>query len=296
MNDKLVCCIIVTYNIGNKFNKCYDSIKQQVSKVIIVDNGSNLETVNILNKLIKDKYTDVIFNEENLGIAKALNQGIERAINEEFKWIITMDNDSVATDNMVNTMLQAYESIPDKDKVVSLFPKYIDLGINEEENYNNQNANENVEFLNAEITSGNLIKADIFNKVGLFEEKLFIDMVDYEFCFRISKLGYKLVRVNNAVLQHNLGNMKVKRILGKNIYYTNHNYIRRYYITRNRFYTWNKFDDCNFEELYRDKKFFLKDIIKIILLEEEKNKKIKMIIRGYIDFKKDKYGKFDGNI
>ena len=47
-----------------------------------------------------------VFNSENLGIAKALNQGIEIAIKEKFEWVITMDNDSIATENMIDNMLE----------------------------------------------------------------------------------------------------------------------------------------------------------------------------------------------
>ena len=36
-----------------------------------------------------------------------------------------------------------------------------------------------------------------------------------EFCFRLRTLGYELVVLNNAILYHNLGNTKIKKIFGK---------------------------------------------------------------------------------
>lgn len=288
-----VCCVIVTYNIGERFYSCYNAIAKQVEKVIIVDNRSNQETISIIKKLSENQNTISIFNKENLGIASALNIGIKRALDEGFQWILTMDNDSIATNDMIKDMLEHYSNFNKEDKVVGIFPTYIDLG------YNNQNSEEDdirsneYKFVNAEITSGNLLKSDIFKKVGFFDEKLFIDMVDYEFCFRIRSNGYKLVKVGSAILYHNLGNTKVKTILGKKIYCTHHNFVRRYYITRNRFYTWNKYKEFNFYEIKKDKKAFLKELLKIIVLEDQKVKKIKMIFKGFKDYKNNIYGKIN---
>ena len=288
-----VCCVIVTYNIGKKFYSCYNAIANQVEKVIIVDNGSNSETINIIKRLNENENTSLILNSENLGIATALNKGIKKALEEGFQWILTMDNDSIATSDMVKNMLEQYEGFEEKENIVGMFPTYIDLGYNEQSQEKKINKSKEYKFVNAEITSGNLLKSDIFKKVGFFDEKLFIDMVDYEFCFRIRSNGYKLVKVGSAILYHNLGNTKVKTILGKKIYCTHHNFVRRYYITRNRFYTWNKYKEFNFYELKKDKKAFLKELLKIIVLEDEKLKKIKMILKGFKDYKKDMYGKIN---
>lgn len=292
MKKNSICCVIVTYNIGKKFYQCYNAIKNQVEKVVIVDNGSNNETLDMLKNIESNDEVSIIFNSENLGIAKALNQGIEIAIKEKFEWVITMDNDSIATENMIDNMLSEYEKIKSNKKIVSLFPRYVDLGYNTQDKAK-EYFDKEYTYVNAEITSGNLVKTEVFKEVGLFEEKLFIDMVDYEFCFRLRTLGYELVVLNNAILYHNLGNTKIKKIFGKNMYCTHHNAIRRYYITRNRFYTWKKYKKYDFYELKKDKKAFLKEIAKIILLEEEKYIKVKMMFKGYKDYKKNRYGKLE---
>ena len=122
-----VCCVIVTYNIGERFYSCYNAIAKQVEKVIIVDNGSNQETISIIKKLSENQNTISIFNKENLGIASALNIGIKRALDEGFQWILTMDNDSIATNDMIKDMLEHYSNFNKEDKVVGIFPTYIDL-------------------------------------------------------------------------------------------------------------------------------------------------------------------------
>ena len=62
-------------------------------------------------------------------------------------------------------------------------------------------------------------------------------------------------------------------------------------MTRNRFYTWEKYKDLNSFTLNRDKKLFKKEFIKIILDEKNKINKIKMVIRGYRDYKRGIRGK-----
>ena len=51
MEQNSVCGIIVTYNIGNNLYKCFNSIEGQVEKLVIVDNGSNKETIDVLKEI-----------------------------------------------------------------------------------------------------------------------------------------------------------------------------------------------------------------------------------------------------
>ena len=129
MEQNSVCGIIVTYNIGNNLYKCFNSIEGQVEKLVIVDNGSNKETIDVLKEIEKNNnHVEVIYNENNLGIGKALNQGVEVAIKNNFQWVLTMDNDSEATTSMVEIMINTYnKAINDGRKnIVSIFPTYIE--------------------------------------------------------------------------------------------------------------------------------------------------------------------------
>ena len=90
---------------------------------------------------------------------------------------------------------------------------------------------------------------------------------------------------------HSLGeSQSVKSIFGK-FNTSNHSALRRYYMTRNRFYIWEKYKDLNSFTLNRDKKLFKKEFIKIILGEKDKVNKIKMVFKGYKDYKKGIRGK-----
>lgn len=289
-----ICCIIVTYNIGKNLEKCFFSIKDQVDKVVIVDNGSNSETIDYLNKIQKEYDIELILNHSNMGIAFALNQGVRYALENNYKWILTMDNDSEATKNMIKTMLSIYNNIEDNEKrsIVGMFPKYIEKGLYKTCDEESTLSNNSYKYIISDMTSGNLLKSSVFTDVGFFKEDLFIDYVDHEFCYRINTKGFKLIKLEDAKLLHRLGNTKSKKILFKDITYTNHSEVRRYYITRNRFYTWKNFKKLK-EPIKIDKINFVKENLKIILLEKNKIKKFKMIFKGYLDYKKNKFGKID---
>ena len=137
MNSNSVCCIFVTYNPPTKFMNNFNVIVEQVEKVVIVDNGSNSENVEMLNELSLNNNVELILNHDNLGIAKALNLGVKYAIERGYKWILTMDHDSTATEDMVEIMLNKYNSLKDeeKEKIGSLFPKFIEKGLISEDNH-----------------------------------------------------------------------------------------------------------------------------------------------------------------
>ncbi|MEJ0107143.1 MAG: hypothetical protein WDO19_33470 [Bacteroidota bacterium] len=57
----------------------------------------------------------------------------------------------------------------------------------------------------AVITSGSLIQLDAWKETGGYNETLFIDEVDHEYCYRVKEKGYKVIQVNHVILNHQLG-------------------------------------------------------------------------------------------
>ena len=287
-----VAAIIISYNPDNNLLDSVNLLVNQVEKIIIVDNGSESEkkrNINLIKEIDKQKI-EAIFNEENLGIATALNIGVRKALRQGYNWILTMDHDSKASSNMVEKMLEVYNKIDERERkeILSIFPNCVDERSQSIEENSNMNS---YEYVDADITSGNLLKAEVFDKVGFFDDSLFIDLVDTDFCMRLNEENIKMIKVRDAILYHSLGESQtVKSIFGK-FNTSNHSALRRYYMTRNRFYTWEKYKDLNSFTLNRDKKLFKKEFIKIILGEKDKINKIKMVFKGYKDYKKGIRGK-----
>ena len=287
-----VAAIIISYNPDNNLLDSINLLINQVEKIIIVDNGSESEKKKNIN-LIKDINNEkikIIFNQENLGIATALNIGVKDALKQGYNWILTMDQDSKVSSNMIEKMFEVYSTIDESERkdILSIFSNFVDERIQSIEENSEMNA---YEYVDADITSGNLLKAEVFDKVGFFDDSLFIDLVDTDFCMRLNEENIKMIKVRDAILYHSLGESQtVKSIFGK-FNTSNHSALRRYYMTRNRFYTWEKYKDLNSFTLNRDKKLFKKEFIKIILGEKDKINKIKMVFKGYKDYKKGIRGK-----
>lgn len=293
MKDR-VCAVIVTYNCGESFLNTINSVENQVDKIVIVDNGSKYSTIKMLEKLREEKNVELILCGDNLGIAAALNKGVRYSLENKYQWVMTLDHDSNLKDDMVEKLLESYHNL-DKDKqqnVVSLLPRYIELGLDVEEQLNKEQ--EAIKYIDGGITSGNLVNRKAFEEVGLFDEKLFIDFVDYDFCFRIREKGYDIVEIRDAILFHRIGETKSGKFFHKKVSATNHSPLRRYYITRNRMYCWRKYRDIVPNEIKFDKSCAIKETVKILLYEEEKLTKIKMIFKGIKDSKNNNFGKYRG--
>lgn len=289
-----VAAVIITYNVENDFKERINKLKGKVDEIIVVDNGSKDETINMLKEL--EKEVTVIYLEDNKGIASALNKGIKYSIEKGYNWILTLDHDSIITDNMIKNMLTCYEGLNNelKEKVAMLVPVHVE----EKEYQNGSNINEEkdsnsyIEVL-TEITSGALTKAEIYKNVGMYDEKLFIDLVDHDYCLSLNKKGFKIIQVNNATLIHNLGESVKKSVLGLKMIPTNHSPLRRYYMSRNRHYIWDKYKEDFPSWVLTDKRRFITENLKIVLFEDNKIEKFKYIKKGIKDYRNNIFGKFN---
>lgn len=281
---KGICAVVVTYNPDRTLKENLLKLKEQVSKIIIVDNGS-MNDVSIIVKDIENCI--VIKNNMNLGIANALNIGVNY-IQNSCEWILTLDQDSKISSNMINLMLDEYNNRQDKNEIMIIAANSVEKN---KKIYEKKNKSE---LVLTEITSGNLVNVKIFEKIGLFREELFIDLVDHEFCLRVNSKGFKILKVRNAILWHSLGNTKEYNFLGKKITSSNHSALRRYYMSRNRIIIWKEYKSKYPEWVDKDKKLFLNEFVRILLFEKQKIDKINKIIIGVLDGKKGIVGKYKG--
>lgn len=250
----------------------------QVDNVILVDNGS--QNIDAVRKFWGNR-VEIIENNENKGIAAALNQILEYAINNDYEWFISLDQDSVCEENLVLNYLK-YVNEP---KLAIITCKIIDR--NFEEVYNNENDFYEIEQC---ITSASFCNARIIKSVGGFDEQMFIDSVDYEVCMAVRKNGYKVFRANFLGLVHEVGNGRnVKLFRRKKIIY-NHSALRNYYISRNRIYLYRKYPDYISITKTILKEF--ESFILMILYEKDRKTKFKYRIRGIMDGFIKKMGKF----
>ncbi|MDD7792751.1 glycosyltransferase family 2 protein [Clostridium sp. 'White wine YQ'] len=288
-----ILAVIVTYNVESEISKNVIRLKNIVDELLIVDNGSDIRTKKSLEALESLEGVRIKFLTRNMGIAYAINTAFKYAEENGFEWVLTLDQDSKIFDDMIENMLKTYEMISDdvRDKVAILAPKYYEEKFYDKDNLNS--SEEGYSTVLTEITSGNLVKINLLKEIGYLREDFFIDYVDHEFCLRINREGYKVLKIENALMLHNLGN-KSENIIGKyKLTSSNHSPIRRYYMTRNRMWTWKEYKHIYPEWVKADKIKFWRELFKIVLFEKHKLSKIRMIILGICDFRKKKFGKYE---
>ena len=252
---------------------------QQITKIYAVDNSEKYDD-DLVEKLKQFENLIYINNNGNQGIAHALNVGARLAIENGADWLLTMDQDTSFSENDLIKIQEELLAV-DITNTAIVSPSHY-LGDDIKPFYNE-----------IVMTSGNLINLHLFGKIGEFDENLFIDSVDTEYCLRIYSMRYKIKRIPSVILNHNLGNIKEYKIFGIKFKPTNHGPIRRYYITRNRFYVWDKYNTLYPSFIKWEKMATVKELIKVILFEKDKLKKIQFSLNGYIDYKKNKSGKYE---
>lgn len=259
---------------------------QQITKIYAVDNSEKYDD-DLVEKLKQFENLIYINNNGNQGIAHALNVGARLAIENGANWLLTMDQDSSFEKSSLEVLIEWIKN-NDISKVGIISPYHFTLAqIN---TYKKED--KAVDELTV-MTSGNLLNLEAYKSIGKFEEKYFIDYVDNEYCLRLQTNGYSIKVHKNSILVHALGNISSKTLLGKRLVYTNHNHIRRYYITRNRLDVIKKYFFKYFVFSIKELKAIIFEWIKIILFEQNKIKKQKAILLGTFDFLRNKYGKYN---
>jgi len=273
-----VCAGIVLYNPDiNRLKACIEAVLPQVDRLILVDNASdNIDELQ--NKLNSDDFI-WIKNDKNLGIATALNQLTDYSIKNDYKWIITLDQDSICEDGLVKKLYEAAEAAED-DKTAMVAPFIIDRGIPEAENKKNTPAPE-TEDVNFCITSGCLTNADAVADAGGFNDWLFVYDVDREICIKLLRKKYRIIRVNDAKLYHEHGLKTVtRRFLWKKITYRNYAPDSVYYMTRNLVFMLRKYGTEYTPGPFKRKiRMYLAFFVKFIF-EPNRNQRLKAFKKG----------------
>lgn len=290
MVENNVCAVVVTFHPDADALENLSKLREQVQWLVVIDNGSPKEATTPLRAASSQLGFELIENRENLGIAAALNTGVHWAESNGCKWIIFFDQDSAVTEGFMDTMLQAYETNPRRDRLMILAPRYVDKRTGA---VIPQGATESGE-LESAMTSGSLMLVASFCEQGYFREEFFIDAVDYEYCLRLRGRGYLIEECASAILLHSPGSPTVIRFCGIRLFQTaNYSALRRYYQDRNRVWVilryWRQFPVF----CLRCFKYSLHEEAKTILGEGEKWRKTYYATLGIVDGLRGRMGKTD---
>lgn len=269
----MIGALIVTFNPDIEVLKSnVDAIAKQVDVLVIVDNGSNnlneIETLDVEN---------IIALGENKGIAYALNTGMEFLEERNMDWVLTLDQDSVVPQDLIEKFTTQEEF--QKEKTAILAAKFVD-----EDQISFKDDSKNTVIDPWTITAGSLTKLSAWRHAGGFDNWLFIDAVDHDFNYRLLGLGYDVFKVNSLEFKHSLGTavnrpfLKRFLLIKKDGQPADHSEFRQYYIYRNGVVLAKRYAD---NPRYRI--FKLVATLRVLLLFKKPVAKLRAAMHGLID-------------
>ena len=289
VNNLKIAAGIVTFNPNiERLKEGIKSLIDQVETIYVFDNGSkNCRNIEALtNGFTKIKFIQSLTNK---GIAYALNRIYEKAKKDSYNWILTLDHDSIVPCNFVEVLVKYINKFGSIGVICPfVFDKRRTAPL--------MTAHGEYELTNFCMTSGSLVNLEIWELVGKYDEWLFIDLVDDDFCANLIMHGYKILRVNSVKLDHELGNLKktsyakfVNKLadLSKIEFFRKLEYkrevspIRLYYSIRNIIYLNHKYRDVDAGVFY--KRNCLKEGLAGIIRGNNKFKLIYSVLKGVKD-------------
>lgn len=200
--------VIVTFNSSKIIQSCLEKINLDKYRVIIVDNNSQDNTLDIVKKFISDENT--IELEKNSGYGRANNIGLKMvktkyalALNPDAH-IFEDDIEKVLNVMNANSQIALAGAIPFKNVDNNEFP-LVDVSlINKKDIY--------PDFYSTRFLTGASLffRIESFEKIGFFDEEFFLYCEDNEICKRVIKNGHKNALIKNTKFFHIGGNSSKK--------------------------------------------------------------------------------------
>jgi rhamnosyltransferase len=159
------------------------------SHVIIIDNSYSNSSISFVNSL-SGNHTTIVQNFENIGIAEAQNIGLKIFFDMQGEYLIQLDQDSSISISALQSMLDFYSLNALRLNLAGVGPG---------------KANGKERQVREIKSAGLLLHKSIISKVGPMQSDLFIDLVDYEWCWRANKkFGLNFYEIP-CELHHQLG-------------------------------------------------------------------------------------------
>lgn len=228
----IVTAIVVTYNRSEVVSKAIDCVQKQkyaVKNIVIVDNGSTDNTLQVLSeRRNSDGRITILSRRDNGGYAAGLDAGMRWALkstNSDYFWM--MDDDSYPAPETLDLLLDA---IGDYGfDMLGLTGFRMKLGSKK-----TIEMDERIQAADYILIDSALITREVVKKVGFPNPDFFMMCEDYEYCLRIRKAGYAIGVVrNDHIVRLHLGSQRFsKATLWRGYYHArNHMLILRDYFS-----------------------------------------------------------------
>ena len=304
----MICGIVIFYPKLVRLRTNVEKLQEENAKIIFFVNGCDTECDEYI-RTVKDAI--ILTQKKNVGVATALNAIFKSAEELKEKWVLTFDQDSIITDGFLLQMKAKAKNAD--ERIACICPKVVDkrriFPANKVMSYRGDE-----EYVQMCVTSGSYTRISAWSHVGKFDDYLFIDLVDNDFCKRLINSDWKILRLNTVELNQEFGNIEPRsektiaiiknlcnKIRNKNLavniskfaYKKKISSLRVYYTNRNIIYLnkkLKKYGGIGYES-YSSKNyvgFIISFIVPSILRSQEKKATLKSTVNGIMDGLKSK--------
>ena len=287
------CAVIVTYFPSAELLENVRRLISQVDEIVIVDNDSQGESKQYIEQLVGQEKITLLLQNQNWGIAKALNLAAEYALERGYSWLATFDQDSQVSVGYIAGLLEMLQHHPQPQHIAILAPQYFNPLWAKNKSMNLSRSDSGLyQTIPTTWTSGNLLNLQAWRAVKGFREGFFVDYADLEFCLRLRRAGWLILESTQVVLQHRLGNPSAHWVGGIRVLVTHYSPLRRYYKTRNALVLYK-------ENLLPHPGFVLRnalalgwETLKMLIWEQQRRVKLTMMLRGVLDALQGRMGRY----
>lgn len=256
-----------------------------LSVLFIIDNtGKKAEA--IIREFKNNQKVTYISNFQNEGIAISLNKAGELAHQKGYQWLLTMDQDSFFENEEGKNYFSSFEyEFSFKKDIGVVAPSHFKEMVKDKQGLHSD--------LVSVLTSGSLVQLKVWKQAGGFDERLFIDEVDHEYCYRVKKAGYRVVQFNNIFLNHQLGKKSEAGYLGfiSRRSRTIHSPERIYFMVRNYLYVKKQYEKEFPYEFQQRKKAVWVAVKNNLFFSGKFRANLKSILKAYKDFRTGNFSK-----
>ncbi|MFH1745307.1 MAG: glycosyltransferase family 2 protein [bacterium] len=236
MTGPSVAIIIPNWNGAKFILDCLNSLSKidyGNCEVVVVDNCSVDDSI----ELIKNNYPSVkiIQNKENLGFAGGCNKGIKYALENNFDYVLLLNNDTVVDLTFLSAMVVVAQEEPKVGVVGGKIyyygeerliwfagGRYVPWRVSfQHMSWRKKEEKELTGVVECDFITGCLMLIDIklFKETELFYEPYFLCVEDADFCYRTKKNGWKIKTALDAKIWHKVSASRDGEFSFSNTYY-----------------------------------------------------------------------------
>jgi rhamnosyltransferase len=283
--------VIVTYFPDAEFEARLGAIAREVWPVLVVDNTASAAMSDRLVAICGRCGCRLLLNPSNLGIAAALNRGFGELEQLGCAWAVAFDQDSTPEPGLADRLAECARRLANGRPAV-IGANWRDEGRPDHPSLHLQPhpschllfrrvpADDDIGDVTCVIASGSLFHLPTWRALGGFDESLFLDLVDAEYCLRARHAGRAIGVAAHAHLRHNRGSKRPVRLLGITWWPAFMPPTRLFGLFRNRVllirrYLWQRPHWVAFELAYA-----CKVLAEILFLEDHKGAKLGACLGG----------------